>query len=131
MAIIFKRITEGCNEHYYRLELEESRNYGEYHIQYEGKNLFGTAIKLYKFWYSGDAAYATNDLGEVYIDPVIFSSEFYPILMFQDGKKGEVEKLIKEGQNARIDAQYKDPVKNDMLDAYSNLTDDTVPQAEG
>ena len=42
----------------------------------------------------------------------------------------DIEKLINEGQNARIDAQYKDPVKNDMLDAYSNLTDGTVPQAE-
>ena len=70
-------------------------------------------IKLNKIWKSGSVL---NDIGDVYVSPLYFESEFYPVSF---GIEGRVEKFIKEATQARIDKQYEVPVENKILDVVS------------
>lgn len=120
--LTFKKIND-LDCHYYKLDLDDRSSYIEYHIEYNGNVITGNAIKLHEFWI--DRAFS-NEIKEICVDPITFASEFY-LVNLGEGVPNKVSNLINKGLSAIIDEQYKDPVQNEILDSFSDLT---TPQAE-
>lgn len=135
MGITFKRINDNP-EYYYELIIDElSDCSGNFEVEYEGHQLSGVAIKLHKFWCSNRDYKYTNAMGELYINLSTFESEFYPVVLGKDIPLGKVEKYIERAKSDIIDDQYKNPIKNEILDEFSKTMNPdievgTVPCSE-
>lgn len=120
MSIIFKRIHD-VPEHYYELDISDT-SYGEFEM-YKNNDLkdavvSGLMICLRKVWRHGSYR---NELGDIYVSPLLFGSEYYPVIYNPDGEKGQVEKLIEEAYNTRIQKEYgDDAATNPILETWTN-----------
>lgn len=118
MSIEFKRLN-GHPEHFYELDLD-TPSYGEFE-QYVDNDpnkgmSTGIMIRLHKFWRCGPYR---SEMGDVYVSPIMFASEYYPVLRLGD-EKGKVETMIQEAYDARIRNIYgEDSNPNPILEAWS------------
>ena len=121
MSIEFKRLN-GCPEHFYELDLD-TPSHGEFE-QYVDNDpnkgmQTGKMIRLHKFWKCGSYR---SEVGDVYVSPIMFASEYYPVLRIGD-EKGKVETMIQEAYDARIRNMYgEDHNPNPILETWSDAT---------
>ena len=96
MTLTFKRLNDSP-DYYYNLELGY-KPYGEFESYVENNPnkgvITGVMIRLEKVWRCGEYR---NELGEVYVSPLMFASEYYPVVLGHD-IDSKVETLIKEAQ---------------------------------
>lgn len=119
MSIEFKRLN-GFPEHFYELDLD-TPSYGEFEQYVDNdpnKGMWtGKMIRLHKFWKCGQYR---SEMGDVYVSPVMFASEYYPVLRIGD-EKGKVETMIQEAYDARIRNMYgEDHNPNPILETWSD-----------
>ena len=116
MTLTFKKLYDQ-EETYYELDLDSTSSCGEFMMYCENNPekgvMSGKMIRLHEIWKSGKYY---NYTGDVYVTPLFFASEFYPVTR---NVEGEVEKRIKEANQARIDKMYELPVENTLLDTVA------------
>ena len=116
MTLTFKKLYDQ-EETYYELDLGSTSSCGEFMMHCENNPekgvMTGNMIRLHRIWKSGEYS---NYTGDVYVTPLLFESEFYPAIY---NIEGEVQKRIKEANQARIDKMYESPVENALLDTVN------------
>ena len=134
-SLNFKRINDHP-EHFYILDVSDE-SCGEF-VYYEDNDKHkGTcitkSIQLKKVWRCGEYS---NDMGYIYVTPLVFENEFYPVVLGLD-TKGTVETMIDEAARARLDAVspelspqvedfFKVKEKFDNEDVKESVQDETV-----
>ena len=129
ISLNFKRVNDHP-EHFYILDVSDE-SCGEF-IYYEDNDRHkGTcvtkSIRLKKMWRFDKYS---NDMGYVYVTPLVFENEFYPVVLGLD-TKGTVETMIDEAARARLEAISPElsPQVEDFFKVKEKLDNEDVEES--